>query len=604
MATGLKIPQSSFRPDEGEHFVQFYEDDDYLMTSLSAYIGAALGAGESAVVIAEKSRREALESRLKDQGIDVLGVKARRQFVSLDAQATVDKFMRHGMPDEALFKGTVGSVVSWSLQGGRPLRAFGEMVALLWKAGNGPAALALEKFWNNLARDHAFTLFCAYPMKGFSTSADTEFFTHVCEEHGRVLPAESYPARATDGGDLREVALLQQRAAALERERIDRERAEASQCHLAAIVESSEDAIVSKDLNGIIMSWNKGAERIFGYAAEEIIGRPVSVLIPPQRDNEEPEILSRIRRGERVEHYETFRIRKDGTTVPISLTISPIRDSKGRITGASKIARDITQRKRDELALKFTRDQLTRGKEELERRVEERSASLRSAVEQMEEFSYTVSHDLRAPLRGMQTYARALMEDYSGALDEEGRRYLSRISENAARLDRMILDVLTFSRVAREEIRPQRISLDRLVHEIAQTYPGMQPPHAEIRIETLQDVMGHQSSLTQAVSNLLNNAVKFAPEGVTPKVHVRTERKNGDVRLWIEDNGIGIDPRHQGKLFGMFERLHPHLKYEGSGVGLAIVRKAVERMGGEVGVESDGRTGSRFWIQLKVAEEQ
>jgi PAS domain S-box-containing protein len=381
-----------------------------------------------------------------------------------------------------------------------------------------------------------------------------------------------------------------------------REQAEALRRRLSAIVESSEDAIISKDLNGTIMTWNQGAERIFGYTAREIIGRPVLTLIPEDRPDEEPEILARIRRGERIEHYETVRRRKDGSLVDISLTVSPVKDASGRVIGASKIARDISARRRAEAQLKAVTEQLSRLNEELERRVNERTASLLEAIAQMEEFSYTVSHDLRAPARAMRSYARIVLEDYSQQLDAEARDYLERIVRGGERMDRLIQDVLTYSRFSRRELTLRAVSLDHLLPDIIQQYPEMQPPRAAVALRMpLLSVQAHESSLAQAIANLLTNAVKFVPPGEVPRIVVRTEPRGSRVRLWVEDNGIGIKPKHQQRIFGMFERLPSAVAYEGTGVGLAIVRKAAEKMNGSVGVESDGLTGSRFWIELAAA---
>lgn len=382
----------------------------------------------------------------------------------------------------------------------------------------------------------------------------------------------------------------------------EQRRAEELVRHAAAIVEWSDDAIVSKNLDGIIRSWNRGAERIFGYSAQETIGRPITLLLPPERLEEETRILARLRRGERIDHLETVRVKKDGTRIDVSLTISPVKDATGRIVGASKIARDITDRKRSEAALEETRRQLARANEELEARVAERTASLREAIAQMEEFSYTVSHDLRAPLRGMLGYSQALLEDYGPSLKPEMRLWLKRIAENAQRLDKMVTDILTFSRIGRAELQVERVHLDRLVRDIVTQYPGMLPPRAFIEIEPLLDVRGHEPSLIQVVSNLLNNAVKFVRPGVRPVVRVWTETHGESVRLLVRDNGIGIRAEYRDRLFRMFERVHPDLEYEGNGVGLAIVRKAANRMGGEAGVESDGENGSTFWVQLPRAD--
>jgi PAS domain S-box-containing protein len=370
---------------------------------------------------------------------------------------------------------------------------------------------------------------------------------------------------------------------------------------LAAIVDSSDDAIISKTLQGIITSWNKSAVRIFGYSPEEAIGQHISFLIPQDRWEEEPQIIARLQRGERVDHFETIRRRKDGQLRDISLTISPVRNSEGIIVGASKVARDITERKQVERALEAARAELAETNSRLEQIVADRTASLREAVAQMEEFSYTVSHDLRAPLRAMQTYSDALMEEYAPRLDEAGRQYLGRIAANARRMDKMVVDLLTCSRLDRTELKLERVTLDRLAREIVENYPGMQPDQADIMIEPLGDVLAHEPSVVQAIANLLTNAIKFVAPGVRPRIRIWSEVRGPKRRLWIEDNGIGIAPDAQRRLFQMFERMNPAAGYEGNGVGLAIVRKALTRMGGDAGMSSDGTAGSRFWIELPLA---
>jgi signal transduction histidine kinase len=219
----------------------------------------------------------------------------------------------------------------------------------------------------------------------------------------------------------------------------------------------------------------------------------------------------------------------------------------------------------------------------------------------MEEFSYSVSHDLRGPLRAMHGYARAAIEDYGNQLDERGRDYLQKIINASRRMDKLVQDVLVYSRLARTEVQLRTINLDTFVPDIIQHYLAMQSGRAEIRIHSpLLPVLAHESSLTQAVSNLLGNAVKFVAPGTTPRIEVRTEARGPNIRLWIKDNGIGIKPKHHSRLFGMFERVTQDGRYEGTGIGLAIVRKAVEKMGGTVGVESDGVNGSSFWIELRA----
>jgi signal transduction histidine kinase len=202
----------------------------------------------------------------------------------------------------------------------------------------------------------------------------------------------------------------------------------------------------------------------------------------------------------------------------------------------------------------------------------------------------------------MQVYSQALLEDYGPKLDPEAQHCLSRIAENATRLDKMVMDVLTFSRVSRTDLRMENVDLDRLVNDVLQNYPAFHSPRALVEVVgKLQGVRGHEPSLTQVISNLLSNAVKFVAPGVTPVIRIWTESSGDAVRLLIKDNGIGIKPELQTRLFQMFERLHPNMGFEGTGVGLAIVRKAANRMGGEVGVHSDGANGSTFWLELPAA---
>jgi PAS domain S-box-containing protein len=372
---------------------------------------------------------------------------------------------------------------------------------------------------------------------------------------------------------------------------------------LASIVESSDDAIISKDLNGVIVSWNRGAEHIFGYGAAEVIGRPVSILIPPDHADEEPRILERIRRGERVDHYETVRRRKDGSKVDVSLTISPIKDAEGRVIGASKIARDVTQNKRMEEELAKAHAILEERARNLETAVAERTTHLQQTIADLETFSYTVSHDLRSPLRAMQGFAQALLAGYADKLDDEGRGYLQRISNSAIRMDKLILEVLTYSRAGSRDLPIKPVDLDKLIDEVIQTYPSIRESNGDITIQhPLHPVLGSRASLAQVVSNLLTNAVKFVSVGAKAKIRIRTEKNDSKVRCFFEDTGIGIPQNYLSKIFEPFQRAHPHANYEGTGMGLAIVRKAVERMDGIVGVESQEGHGSTFWMELPAAE--
>jgi len=582
--------------ERDDHFVQFYEDDGFLIESVGAFIGGGLGAGDGAIVIGTQAHREALASRLKAQGIDLEAVQSRGQYVSLDAAETLSKFMVRGLPDEALFNKVIGGLVKEMAKDRSGLRAFGEMVALLWADGNGAAAIRLEELWNKLGKTHTFSLFCAYPMDDFAGESNGESFSRICKEHAHVIPVESYSAKTSAADRLRTIALLQQKAASLETEIAKQRETEKALLRaddagrlLTAIVESSDDAIASKDLTGVITSWNKGAERLFGYTEAEMIGTSVTILIPEDRLNEEPGILQKICAGDRVDHYETVRRRKDGTLVDISLTVSPIKDAAGRVVGASKIARDITDR--------------IRAKEKLEQTVAERTAQLRDTVAELEAFSYSIAHDMRAPLRAMTSFSRLLREDFSETLPDTAKDYIRRIAVSAERLDRLILDVLHYSRSTRGDWPLEAVDVEKLTREIIDSYSYLQESGGKIFVQSpMARVVGNRAALTQCISNLLSNAVKFVSPGMKPNVRIWAEPNHQCVRLWFEDNGIGISEEGQKRIFHLFQRLHPATEFEGSGIGLTIVRKAVERMGGRIGVESKVGAGSRFWLELKKAD--
>ena len=241
--------------------------------------------------------------------------------------------------------------------------------------------------------------------------------------------------------------------------------------------------------------------------------------------------------------------------------------------------------------------------QELENRVRERTHKLQETIRELEAFSYSVSHDLRSPLRSMQGYADALLQDYGSQLDAVGKGYLDKISAGATRLDLLVQDVLAYSRVSKGQVKLEDVSFADTVREVMEAYPDL-AKKAEITIsQPLPRVLAHPAYLTQCVSNLLGNAVKFTRPGVPPKVKIWAETDGpGLIRVLFEDNGIGIAPEHFKDIFEIFGRVHPDSAYEGTGIGLAIVRKAAERMEGSVGLNSELGKGSRFWLTLKKAK--
>lgn len=240
----------------------------------------------------------------------------------------------------------------------------------------------------------------------------------------------------------------------------------------------------------------------------------------------------------------------------------------------------------------------------LEHRVDERTARLRQIVEELEAFSYSVSHDLRAPLRAIDAYAQALLEDCGDALPPQARSYAEKITRSAQRMDQLTQDLLAYTRVSRHGVPLRRVELEPLLHDVLLTYPSITRWTEQIRIDPpLPAVLGHAPSLMQCFSNLLDNAFKFSHPQRVPRVRVHaTLPAEGRVRVWFEDNGLGIDPEHHERIFGIFERVN--VGCEGTGIGLAIVRRAVERMGGRVGVDSTLGDGARFWLELQMADDE
>jgi signal transduction histidine kinase len=306
-------------------------------------------------------------------------------------------------------------------------------------------------------------------------------------------------------------------------------------------------------------------------------------------------LLHEARVNGRVED-EGWRVRKDGTRFWADAVLTALYDAEGRLRGYAKVTRDLTERRRVE-----------QRREAQAAELQQRTAELREVNAELEAFSYSVSHDLRAPLRAMRGFAEALLEDHAHALDAEGHEYARRIAASAERMDRLIQDILAYSRLSRVELRPYPVSLASVVAEALRELSGeVRDRQARVDVEAgLPDVLGHRTILVQCVANLIGNALKFVAPEVQPHVRISAERRAGPesdrVRLWVADNGIGVAPEHAERIFGVLERLHGSEAYPGTGIGLAIVRRGLERLGGWVGVESTPGHGSRFWLELPAS---
>jgi PAS domain S-box-containing protein len=363
--------------------------------------------------------------------------------------------------------------------------------------------------------------------------------------------------------------------------------------HLAAIVECSEDAIIGKDLQGIVTSWNLGAEKAFGYSAREMVGQSIARLIPPECQQEEAEILGRILRGENVPHFETARLRKDGSRVEVSIAVSAIKDSAGKVVGASKVARDITQRKLAEAKI----NQLNA---DLETRVIERTVQLEAANKELEAFSYSVSHDLRAPLRAMDGFSKIVLEDYGPQLPEGCRQDLQTIRDGAQKMGKLIDDLLTFSRLNQLPLSKQTVDTGKLVRGVLEDLNSQRNGHQiEFRIADLPPCQADPALLKQVWVNLLSNALKYSGKRESALVEVGCALEKGRNVYFVRDNGTGFDMKYANKLFGVFQRLHRAEDFEGTGVGLAIVQRVIRRHGGRIWAQSVLDRGATFYFTLE-----
>jgi PAS domain S-box-containing protein len=498
----------------------------------------------------------------------------------------------------------------------------------------------------------------------------------------------------------------------------ERRKAEETQALLAAIVASSDDAIIGKNLQGLVISWNTGAQQMFGYTAAEMIGKPVTLITDPDHPEEEPRILDRIRAGSPVEHYETVRLRKDGSAVDVSLSISPIRGPGGQVLGASSIARDISERKRSEAVLreqaaalreqaqlldlanvlvrdledriflwsagmeqcygwsrretlnkishelfrtefpepyeqivahlmkhgewtgelvhrrrdgsrliaasrwvlhrdeagqptavlevnnditarKQAEEEIRRLNAELERRVQERTAELTEANKELEAFTYSVSHDLRAPLRHIDSFARILEEELPPQTASTVRGYTNRIRRGTQTMSRLVDDLLNLSRVSRADLGWQRVQLNPLVEEvIADLNPELGQRQIDFRVGALGEVDADPGLLNQVFANLLSNAAKYSRPVEKALIEVGKLSTPDPNTFYVRDNGVGFDMKYINKLFGVFERLHPSEQFEGTGIGLATVRRIIQKHGGKVWAEAAPGKGATFYFTL------
>jgi PAS domain S-box-containing protein len=482
---------------------------------------------------------------------------------------------------------------------------------------------------------------------------------------------------------------------------------------LASIVDSSDDAIIGKTLDGIIVSWNRGAQKVYGYSADEVKGKSISILIPPGHPNEFPQLLERIRQGQRIEHHETLRMRKDGKKICASVTISPIKDATGKIIGASTIAWDITEQKRIEMALResearfrsitqsatdaiisadsddniiswnrgaqiifgYTEEEVSgksliiiiperyreahkKGLERVnstgetriigktvemvgvkkdgsefplelslstwkigtrrlysgiirditerkqaEEKLKQTLAELERSNNDLEQFAYAASHDLQEPLRTISNFSQLLERRYKGKLDAKADQFIGFIVDGTTRMQEMIDDLLAYSRVS-TRAKPFEATDFKTVfdHALTNVKMAVEESGALVTYDPLPTIMVDASQMVQLFQNLLSNAIKFRKE--KPRITVSAVKRGNEWLFSVQDNGIGIAPEFMEHIFKMFQREHASAEYPGTGVGLAICKKIVERHGGRIWVESEQGKGSIFYFTIPIRKSE
>lgn len=364
----------------------------------------------------------------------------------------------------------------------------------------------------------------------------------------------------------------------------DRKKNEEIKSQLASIVLNSNDAIYAMNMEGVIQSWNPGAEKLYGHRSKDAIGENISIVVPEEKTTEMKFLLDKISKGDVVDSFETKRIKKDKATIDVSLTISPIREESGFITGASAISRDITFKKKVE--------------EELRKYAEELALS----NEELYVFSYAASHDLQEPLRSIQNFIETLNKKYRKKLGPEMEEQIRSADDGVTRMHRLITDFLMYSRVGTERAAQEEVDLNSSLKDaLANLEIAIKESKAQIKQFTLPKIWGNSIQLSQVFQNLVANAIKYQGEN-TPVIEIAAEKKGKMWQFAVRDNGIGIEQWFSERIFIVFQKLHDPKKYPGSGIGLALCKRVIEKHGGKIWFESEVGKGTTFFFTLPVME--
>jgi PAS domain S-box-containing protein len=551
--------------DQHAHVVQFYEADNFLVTEVTRFVGTALGAGDCAVVIATKAHREAIAKRLAANGLNAGVAIKQGRFINLDAADTLAKFMIAGEPDVERFTTLIADVIVRAKKAtGRQdarVAAFGEMVALLWAEGKKEAAIHLEQIWNSLAKTHAFSLYCAYPIDGFSRRDSSEPFLKICAEHSSVLPSESYLSLIEEEERRRAVAHLQQRAKANEAEAALRQ----SEERFRLLVEGVQDyAIYSMDPNGVITSWNTGASRIKGYAADEIIGQNFSRFYTPE--DAKHGLPARVLQTAREEgHYqgEGWRLRKDGSRFWSNVVVTPLRDRTGNLIGFSKITRDMTERK-------MLMDRVQQHADELERAQQ----SLRRLSGQLLQVQDDERRRLARELHdGSGQILAALSMNLQSLQDAIKERIAPNLAQRLAESIRLTSQVIKETRTLSYLLHPPLLD-EAGLRDALHWFVGGFIERSGIQTEL------HISPAFSRLPRELEVAIfRIIQEGLT-NVHRHSGSAKARIRLALGQNEVLLSIADEGKGLPAEATMEEPKGNRKLGVGIAGMRERVLQLGG------------------------
>jgi PAS domain S-box-containing protein len=352
--------------------------------------------------------------------------------------------------------------------------------------------------------------------------------------------------------------------------------------YLVAVVKQSNDAIYLHDADGRVISWNKGAERIYGFSEKEALKMNIWNFVPEHLLAEAQAVVNAVLDGSPVQSVETTRITKRGEVRDVLFSASVLVDAESGLRSIAITERDITEEKR-------INNELTKALSEV-----------REVNKELESFSYSVSHDLRAPLRALNGYSHILEEEFQHVLNDEGRRLLGNIRSNARRMGMLIDDLLAFSQMGRKEMQRSPVNMQDLAGEVVNELEGSMAHHALIEVQELPPTYGDRELLRQVWVNLISNAIKYSAKVLAPRITIGSpeQQKPGETGYFVQDNGVGFDMEYAGKLFGVFQRLHSNEEFEGTGVGLAIVQRIVSRHGGRVWAKGVRGEGATFYFTL------